>query len=114
MARANVQAMTMTDAAAAQVKELLTSQEEPALGLRVGVKNGGCSGMAYTMEFAKEIGPHDEVVEEKGVTILVDPTAIMFLIGTEMDYLDGSLQSGFVFNNPNEAARCGCGESFTV
>lgn len=114
MAHTNVQAMTMTDAAAARIKELLTGREDPALGLRVGVKNGGCSGMAYTMELATEIGPHDEVVEEKGVTILVDPAAILFLIGTEMDYVDGSLQSGFVFNNPNEAARCGCGESFSV
>ncbi len=108
------QVMTLTEAAAVRLKQLLASRDEPSVGLRVGVRTGGCSGMSYTMEFAAEKGPYDEVVEDKGVTVLIDPKATMFLIGTVMDYVDAKLQSGFVFNNPNEKGRCGCGESFHV
>jgi iron-sulfur cluster assembly protein len=92
----------------------MATRSEPATGLRVGLRTAGCSGMAYTMEFAVEKGKYDEVVEDKGVTIYIDPKALMFLIGTTMDYVDEKLQSGFVFNNPNEKGRCGCGESFHV
>ena len=108
------QAMTLTDAAADRLKNLMSTRDEPSVGLRVGVRSGVCSGMAYTMEFAAEAGPYDEVVEDKGVTVLIEPKAIMYLIGTEMDFVLEKLQSGFVFNNPNEKGRCGCGESFTV
>ena len=110
----NKQAMTLTDAAAERVRHLMAGREEPALGLRIGIRTGGCSGMAYRMEFAAERNPLDEVVEDKGVTVLIDGKALMFLIGTEMDYVEDKLQSGFVFNNPNEKGRCGCGESFHV
>jgi iron-sulfur cluster assembly protein len=81
------------------------------VGVRVGVKNGGCAGMAYTMEYAKDVGPHDEVVEDKGVRILIDPKAVMFLLGTEMDFKTDKLSTQFVFNNPNQTGACGCGES---
>lgn len=106
--------MKLTDAAAERVKHLMSSRTEPAAGLRIGVRTGGCSGMAYAMEFAAEKEPLDEVVEDKGVKLFVDSKALMFLLGTEMDYVEDKLQSGFVFNNPNEAGRCGCGESFHV
>ncbi len=108
------QVMTLTDAAADRVRHLLAKRSEPAVGLRVGIRTGGCSGMAYQMEFAAEQAPLDEMVEDKGVTVLIDGKALMFLIGTEMDYVEDKLQSGFVFNNPNEKGRCGCGESFHV
>ena len=106
--------MSLTEAAAERVKHLMSSRDEPANGLRIGVRTGGCSGMAYSMDFADGKEPLDEVVEEKGVTLFVDSKALMFLIGTEMDYVEDKLQSGFVFNNPNEKGRCGCGESFHV
>lgn len=106
--------MTLTDAAAERVRYLMSSRTEPADGLRIGVRTSGCSGMAYAMEFADAKQPLDEVVEDKGVKIFVDSKALMFLIGTEMDYVEDKLQSGFVFNNPNEKGRCGCGESFHV
>ena len=106
--------MTLTEAAAERVRHLLATRPEPADGLRIGIRTGGCSGMAYEMAFAAEKAPLDEVVEEKGVRIYVDSKALMFLIGTEMDYVIDKLQSGFVFNNPNEKGRCGCGESFHV
>ncbi len=108
------QVMTLTDAAADRVRRLMAARKDPAVGLRVGIRTGGCSGMAYRMEFAAERAPLDEVVEDKGVTVLIDGKALMFLIGTEMDYVEDKLQSGFVFNNPNEKGRCGCGESFHV
>lgn len=111
---ARMQAMTVTDAAANRVKALLAQQDKPVAGLRVGVKSRGCSGMSYSVEFAEEKGKFDEVVEDKGVTILIDPKASMFLFGTEMDYAEDKLQSGFTFKNPNEKGRCGCGESFHV
>lgn len=106
--------MTLTDKAAERVRDIMARSERPVAGLRIGVKNGGCAGMEYTMEYAEAVSPTDEVVEDKGVKILIDPAATMFLIGTEMDFVDDKLQSGFVFKNPNEKARCGCGESFSV
>lgn len=106
--------MTLTDAAAERVRHLMSQRQKPAAGLRIGVRSGGCSGMAYAMEFAEEKAPLDEVVEDKGVTVLIDGKALMFLIGVEMDYVESKLQSGFVFKNPNEKGRCGCGESFHV
>lgn len=106
--------MTLTETAAERVKHLMSSRAEPAEGLRIGIRTGGCSGMAYDMEFTQEKQPLDEVVEVSGVTLFVDSKALMFLIGTEMDYVEDKLQSGFVFNNPNEKGRCGCGESFHV
>jgi len=110
----NMQAMTLTDAAAKRVRELLDKRDQPSVGLRLGVRTGGCSGMAYTMEFATEKEPLDELVEDKGVTVLIESKALMHLIGSEMDYVEDKMQSGFVFNNPNEKGRCGCGESFHV
>jgi iron-sulfur cluster assembly accessory protein len=106
--------ITITEAAASRVKTLIAKAEKPVKGLRVGVKTRGCSGLSYFVEYADEKKKFEDVVEDKGVTIFVDPTAVMFLIGTEMDYKEDKLQSGFVFNNPNEKARCGCGESFSV
>jgi iron-sulfur cluster assembly protein len=107
-------AMSVTDAAAARVNLLLEQRGRPSYGVRVGVRSAGCSGLSYTLEYADEKAEFDEVVEENGVTILIDPKASMFLIGTEMDYVEDKLKSGFVFNNPNEKGRCGCGESFHV
>ncbi len=106
--------LTITDAAAVHVKELLDGRGKPSAGVRIGVRSKGCSGMSYTLEFADEITPFDEVVEEKGVTIIIDPKATMFIIGTEMDWAEEQMQTGFVFRNPNEKGRCGCGESFHV
>jgi iron-sulfur cluster assembly accessory protein len=106
--------ITLTDAAAVRVKALIEASEEPVLGLRVGVNSRGCSGMSYVVEYAKEQKKLEDVVEDKGVRIFIEPTAIMFLIGSEMDYVEDKLQSGFVFRNPNEKGRCGCGESFHV
>ena len=103
--------MSLTDAAAARVQAIIAKSESPVLVLRVGVKNGGCAGMEYTMEWATEAKPYDEVIEEKGVKVLIDPKAILFLLGTEMDYQSSALKSGFTFNNPNQTSACGCGES---
>ncbi len=114
MARPLPKALTLTDAAADRVKELMSRSEKPLIGLRVGVKTRGCSGMSYFVEYAEEKKKFEEVVEDKGVTILIDPAATMFLIGSEMDYEEDKFQSGFTFKNPNEKARCGCGESFSV
>ena len=108
------QAMTLTDAAADRIRALLAKRGRPAVGIRVGVRSRGCSGLTYTIEYADEKGKFDEIVEDKGVTVLVDPKAVMFIIGTEMDYVEEKLQTGFVFRNPNEKGRCGCGESFHV
>ena len=106
-------AVTLTAAAAGRVRALV--QAHPgALGLRIGIKKGGCAGMEYTMDWAEEIGKFDEVVEEKGIKILIDPMAIMYLLGTEMDYHVDTLSSGFVFNNPNQESACGCGESVNL
>ena len=106
--------MTLTDAAAERVKELMAMRDEPANGLRIGIRTGGCSGMAYQMDFASAKEPLDEVVEQKGVRLFVDSKALIYLLGTEMDFVRDKLQSGFVFNNPNEKGRCGCGESFHI
>ena len=103
--------MSLTDAAAERVRQIIARSERPVLGLRVGVKNGGCAGMEYTMEWASEKKPFDEVIEEKGVKVLIDPKAILFLLGTEMDFQTSALKSGFTFNNPNQTSACGCGES---
>jgi iron-sulfur cluster assembly protein len=108
------QALTITDAAAERVKALLARRSKPAAGIRIGVRSRGCSGLTYTLEYADEKGKWDEVVEDKGVTILIDPKATMFILGTEMDWIEDKLQSGFSFRNPNEKGRCGCGESFHV
>jgi iron-sulfur cluster assembly accessory protein len=119
MGMALPKAMTLTDAAADRVKALVTkgqesTAEDQILGLRVGVKSRGCSGLSYFVEYAKERKRFEEMVEDKGVKIFIDPAATMFLLGSEMDYVESTLQSGFVFNNPNEKSRCGCGESFSV
>ncbi len=106
--------MSLTDAAAERVKVLLSKRDKPSAGIRIGVRSKGCSGMSYTLEYADERTPFDEVVEEKGVVVLIDPKATMFVFGTEMDFVEDKLQSGFVFRNPNEKGRCGCGESFHV
>ena len=106
--------VTLTPAAAARVKEIMDRADKPYAGLRVGVKNGGCAGSEYVFEYAAEKGPIDEVVEDQGVTILIDPKAVLFLIGTEIDYETTKLSSKFVFNNPNETDACGCGESVTI
>ena len=110
-ARPRPQVMRLTDAAAARVKELSGRAESEIVGLRVGVKNGGCAGMEYTVEYAHDIRPTDEVVEDKGVKILVDPKAVLFLLGTEMDFKTDKMSATFVFNNPNQTGACGCGES---
>ncbi len=110
----NTAVMSLTESAAARVRQLMETRSEQATGLRIGIRTGGCSGMAYSMEFAQDKEPLDEVVEEKGVKLYVDSKALMFLLGTEMDYVEDKLQSGFVFNNPNEKGRCGCGESFHI
>jgi iron-sulfur cluster assembly protein len=106
--------VTLTPAAAARVKEIMDRADKPYAGLRVGVKNGGCAGSEYIFEYAAEKGPIDEVVEDQGVTILIDPKAVLFLIGTTIDYETTKLSSKFVFNNPNETDACGCGESVTI
>ena len=108
------QAMTLTDAAADRIRALLAKRGRPAVGIRVGVRSRGCSGLTYTIEYADEKGKFDDLVQDKGVTVLIDPKASMFIIGTEMDYIEDKLQSGFTFRNPNEKGRCGCGESFHV
>lgn len=110
-ARPRPQVMRLTEAAADRIKELMAKSDRPIAGLRVGVRNGGCAGMAYTMEYAETANPADEVVEDKGVRILIDPKAVLFLLGTEMDYKVDKLSAQFVFNNPNQTSACGCGES---
>ena len=106
--------MSITDAAAARVKEVIAAADKPIFGVRVGVKNGGCAGMSYTMDYAEAKAPHDEVIEEKGVTLLVDPKAVLFLLGTQMDVKTDAFSSTFVFRNPNETSACGCGESVAI
>lgn len=109
--RTRPKVMTLTEAAAERVREIMAGAEEPVAGLRIGVENGGCAGMAYKMDYAREADPLDEVVEDKGVNIFIDSKAVLFLLGTEMDYRTDKLSAGFVFNNPNETSACGCGES---
>ncbi|MFA7263327.1 MAG: iron-sulfur cluster assembly accessory protein [Caulobacter sp.] len=106
--------VTLSDAAAARVKEIMGKADKPYAGLRVGVKNGGCAGQEYVIEYAETIDPLDEVIEDHGVTILIEPKAVLFLIGAEIDYEVSRLSSRFVFRNPNETDACGCGESVTI
>ena len=106
------QVITLSDNAANRIKEIMSNNETKSIGVRVGVKSGGCAGMSYIMEYAKEINPTDEIIEDKGVKVSIDPSAIMYLLGTEMDYKKEQFSSTFVFKNPNETERCGCGESF--
>ncbi|MDP6588580.1 MAG: iron-sulfur cluster assembly accessory protein [Alphaproteobacteria bacterium] len=108
--------LTLTEAARSRVRHImrLRDEEPPAIGVRIGVRNAGCSGMTYSMDYATEISAHDEVIEAGGVKVMIDPAAVMFLIGTELDYREEKLSAGFVFNNPNVTSTCGCGESFTV
>ncbi|MDX2073160.1 MAG: iron-sulfur cluster assembly accessory protein [Alphaproteobacteria bacterium] len=106
--------LTISDAAAERIKTLMAGRGKPSEGIKVGIRTRGCSGLSYSIEYADEINKFDEVVEEKGVRVLIDPKAVMFLIGTEMDFVEEKLKSGFTFKNPNEKGKCGCGESFHV
>ena len=106
--------VTLTERAAERVREIMAKAEKPYAGLRVGVKNGGCAGQEYVLEYADAAAPLDEVVEDKGVTILIEPKAVLFLIGSQIDYETTKLASRFVFHNPNETDACGCGESVTI
>jgi iron-sulfur cluster assembly protein len=106
--------MRLSDAAARRIRDVIGKADRPIVGVRVGVKNGGCAGMSYTMEYADTVNPLDEVIEDKGVRLLIDPKAVLFLLGTEMDFKVDKLSSGFVFNNPNQTSACGCGESVAI
>lgn len=106
--------LTLTDAAVQRVKNLLEKREKPSCGISIGLRSKGCSGLSYTLEFADEVGPYDEVIETRYVKVLIDPKAVMLLMGSRMDYVEEKLSSGFVFENPNEKGKCGCGESFNV
>ena len=108
------QIITLSENAAIRIKEIMSKAQNSAVGVRVGVKSGGCAGMSYIMEYTKEINPTDEMIEEKGVKLFIDPGAIMYLLGTEMDYKKDEFSSSFIFKNPNHTERCGCGESFKV
>jgi len=108
------QIISLSDNAADRIKEIMSKAEKDSVGVRVGVKSGGCAGMSYIMEYTKKISPNDEVIEDKGVKLFVDPGAIIYLLGTEMDYKKSEFSSSFVFKNPNETERFGCGESFKV
>ncbi|MFO1098769.1 MAG: iron-sulfur cluster assembly accessory protein [Xanthobacteraceae bacterium] len=112
--RPKPQVMRLTDAAASRIKDILARSDREIAGVRIGVKNGGCAGMSYTMEYADAVAPHDEVVEDKGVRLLIDQKAVLFLLGTEMDFRADKLTSGFVFSNPNQTSACGCGESVSI
>jgi iron-sulfur cluster assembly protein len=106
--------LSLTDAAASRVKDIIAKAERPIAGVRVGVKNGGCAGMSYTMEYAEAAKPGEDLVEDKGVKVFVDPKAVLFLLGTEMDFETSKLSSQFVFRNPNQTSACGCGESVAI
>jgi len=108
------QIITLSDNAAQRIKQIMANTKDPSIGVRIGVKSGGCAGMSYVMEYAKSSNSNDEVIEDKGVKVLIDPSAVMYLLGTEMDYKKEELSSTFVFKNPNETERCGCGESFKI
>jgi iron-sulfur cluster assembly protein len=108
------QVIKLSDKAADRIKEIMSNAENSTIGVRVGVKSGGCAGMSYIMEYAKTVKPNEEVIEDKGVKVLIDPQAVMYLLGTEMDYKKEKFSSQFVFKNPNETERCGCGESFKI
>ena len=109
--RPRPQVMRLTETAAERIKAVMAKADRPIAAVRVGVKNGGCAGMSYYMEYAEKVDPFDEVIEDKGVRILIDPKAVLFLLGTEMDYKSDKMQSQFIFNNPNQTGACGCGES---
>ena len=104
----------LSDEAVNRIKEIMSQAQNSTIGVRIGVKSGGCAGMSYVMEYSKEINPSDEVIEDKGVKVFIDSAAVMYLLGTEMDYKKEKFSSQFVFNNPNETERCGCGESFKI
>ena len=108
------QIISLSENAAKRIKEIMSGAEKQSLGVRVGVKSGGCAGMSYVMEYAKEINPNDEIIEDKGVKVFIDSAAVMYLLGTEMDYKKDNFSTSFTFNNPNETERCGCGESFKI
>ncbi len=108
------QIISLSENAANRIKEIISTSKQESIGVRVGVKSGGCAGMSYVMEYANEINPNDELIEEKGVKVFIDPAATMYLLGTVMDYKKEKFSSSFVFNNPNETERCGCGESFKI
>ena len=108
------QIISLSDQAATRIKEIMSSANNDTIGVRVGVKSGGCAGMSYVMEYTNKINPNDEVIEDKGVKVFIDSAAVMYLFGTEMDYKHEEFSSQFVFNNPNETERCGCGESFKI
>ena len=108
------QILTLSQKAADRIKEIMSKDENNSIGLRVGVKSGGCAGMSYVMEYTKEINPNDEIIEDKGVKVFIDQSAVIYLLGTEMDYKKEQFSSSFVFKNPNETERCGCGESFKI
>tara|TARA_B100001248_G_C27286454_1_gene410328 strand:+ start:577 stop:912 length:336 start_codon:yes stop_codon:yes gene_type:complete len=108
------QVIKLSENAALRIKEIMSKAEKDSIGVRVGIKSGGCAGMSYIMEYAKTSKPEDEVIEDKGVKLFIDPSAIIYLIGTEMDYKKDEFSSSFVFKNPNETERCGCGESFKI
>jgi len=110
----SLKVLSLSDAAANRVREVVAGSKTPIIGIRVGVKNGGCAGMSYTIEAAESVNPGDEVVTEKGATVLVDPKAVLFLLGTEMDFKTDKFASQFVFNNPNQTSACGCGESVAL
>ena len=114
VARPRPQVVRLTEAAAERIKAVMAKADRPIAAVRVGVKNGGCAGMSYVMEYAETINPLDEIVEDKGVRILIDPKAVLFLLGTEMDYKIDKLSAQFVFNNPNQTSACGCGESVQI
>ena len=114
MALPGFKVVTLTDAAANRVKDIIGKADRPIVGVRVGVKNGGCAGMSYTMEYAEGAKPGEDVVEDKGVKVFVDPKAVLFLLGTQMDFQTTKLASQFVFNNPNQTSACGCGESVAI
>ena len=108
------QIIKLSEKAAQRIKEIMSKAEDSTIGVRIGVKSGGCAGMSYIMEYAKEAKPNEEIIEDKGVKVLIDPSAIIYLLGTEMDYKKEEFSSQFVFKNPNETERCGCGESFKI
>ena len=110
----NTPILSITDQAAARVQEIVKGAESDVIGLRIGIKTAGCSGLQYNVEFAKEQQPFEDAIDVNGVRVLIDPAAVMFLVGTEMDWREDKFNSSFVFNNPNETARCGCGESFSI
>ena len=108
------QIITLSDNAAERIKEIMANAQDNPIGVRIGVKSGGCAGMTYIMEYTKELNPSDELIEDKGVKVFIDSAAVMYLLGTEMDFKREEFTSQFVFNNPNETERCGCGESFKI